>query len=368
MPMYMRHCPLTWALSQRRHRPRLPPRRCRASTFAPSSAAVWRRRTPLLRVVGMPHGPPFGALLVTVVLSLAACATELTGAELAVEYYNLGNAYLELDRFEPAIGYYRRSLRLRDDAETRFNLALALERSGRFDDSLAEIATLLAAEPANALVLELQAMALHSAGRDREAIATYVRIEALDPENDIAPYNRALIHWGIGETAEAVGILEGLFSRDPEDQDTLFNLALLSSQMEQLADALDLWRQYLEAAPTDTGALLELAVVQSKMQQFGAALESYAAAEATMALDDPRAAGAQFERAAILLTEVEDPRAGLAALRAALVAGYRDRDRIANLVARPDLLERDTVLAELRERNLEPPEEGAEVQEVEGQG
>ena len=291
-------------------------------------------------------------------LALAGCATELSTEELAAEYYNLGNAYLRLERYELAVGYYERSLLLADDAEARYNLALALQGEGRFDESLAELDLLLADDATNALVLELRAMALHRAGQDQAAIDAYLLIEELHPENEIAPYNRALLLWGRGDTAAAAVLLEALLDRHPDDQDVLFNLALLSSRLGELADAEELWARYLEESPTDAAALLELALVQTRRERFAEALDTLAATEAAVAEDDSRRAVVQFERAAILLTEVEDPRAGLAAMRAALSAGYRDRDRIAELLARPDLLERDAVAGELRDHNLEPEQSG----------
>ena len=291
-------------------------------------------------------------------LAMGGCATELTTEELAAEYYNLGNAYLQLERYELAVGYYERSLRLADDAEARYNLALALQGEGRFDESLAELDFLLAGDPTNALVLELRAMALHGAGQDQAAIDAYLLIEELHPENEIAPYNRALLLWGRADTAAAAALLAALLDRHPDDQDVMFNLALLSSRLGELADAEELWARYLEESPTDAAALLELALVQTWRERFAEALDTLAATEAAMAEDDSRRAVVQFERAAILLTEVEDPRAGLAALRAALAAGYRGRDRIAELLARPDLLERDAVAGELRDHNLEPEQSG----------
>ena len=69
---------------------------------------------------------------------------------------------------------------------------------------------------------------------------------------------------------------------------------------------------------------------------------------------EPENAEALFESAAILLTKVEDPEAGLQALRAALAAGFEDQDRIRELLEDPSLLDRDTVEAILRERNLLP--------------
>jgi predicted Zn-dependent protease len=286
--------------------------------------------------------------------ALVGCASELSTADLAAEYYNLGNGFLELADFENAASYYERSLALAPNPQARYNLALAFVESGRPGPALAQLGLLSSDEPENVLVLELEAMALHRAGRDAEALAVYASITELQPENDVAPYNRALLLWATGQTDTASGVLRDLVERRPDDADALYNLALILTEMAELDEAASAWRGYLEGAPTDVAALLAFAEVQRNQKRYGEALETFAIAESALPAGDARVAGILFERAAILLTEVEDPRAGLASLGAAFAAGYRDRGKVAELLEEPLLLDRDRVLEIVEEHNLQP--------------
>ena len=54
---------------------------------------------------------------------------------------------------------------------------------------------------------------------------------------------------------------------------------------------------------------------------------------------------AWFGRAALLLTEVQDPERGLTALAQALDLGFKDASRVDELLARRDLLDRERVEA-----------------------
>ena len=110
------------------------------------------------------------------------------------------------------------------------------------------------------------------------------------------------------------------------------------------AEASALLRAHLEEHPDAADALLALARVEGAQRRYDAALELYADAEQRLAEDDPRGAEAAFERAAILLTAVEDPIAGLEALRTALQRGFDDEQRLADLLVRDDLLYRPLVL------------------------
>jgi len=58
----------------------------------------------------------------------------------------------------------------------------------------------------------------------------------------------------------------------------------------------------------------------------------------------------------IQLTKIEDPDRGLTALSQALAGGFKNREAIVELLADPQLLERDRVRALLQGSGLLPPE------------
>ena len=63
-----------------------------------------------------------------------------------------------------------------------------------------------------------------------------------------------------------------------------------------------------------------------------------------------------FSSAVIQLTKIEDPDRGLTALTQALEGGFGNQEAIAELLADPELLERDRVEALLRQNGLLPAE------------
>ena len=107
-------------------------------------------------------------------LLLGSCATTVRRGELAAEYYNLGNAYLEIGKHDKAIGFYEKAIRL--DPENRraqFNLALALIDSGKAPEALAVLEDLAEVDPDNQEVLGALAFTYYAAGSGEDAVAVY---------------------------------------------------------------------------------------------------------------------------------------------------------------------------------------------------
>ena len=98
---------------------------------------------------------------------------------------------------------------------------------------------------------------------------------------------------------------------------------------------------------------MHLAEAYRRLERYDRALDAYAQA---LVYDEKRAE-AWFSSAVIQLTRIEDPDRGLVALAEALDNGFRDAERIAELLDDPDLLEREQVTDLLKRRGVLP--EGA---------
>lgn len=296
------------------------------------------------------HHAAAAAVIALAALAAGCASSDLTREQFADEYFNLGTGFLESGDQERAIRYLERAVALQPDAaDARFNLAAALLEAGDTGAASAHLEQLLAAVPDNLRVLELLAESYQRDGRWGDALALYGRLLAVQPHHPVARFNSAILLWTLGDTATAAVQLRALLAEHPDDQDARLHLGLLIAAAGDAvvgvpAEAATLLRQYLEEHPDAADAVLALARVERAQRRYDAALELYADAEQRLPADDPRSAEAAFERAEILLTAVEDPIAGLVALRTALQRGFGDQERLAALLARDDLLYRPMVL------------------------
>jgi tetratricopeptide (TPR) repeat protein len=293
------------------------------------------------------------AAALSAAFAVGGCATDTREREIALEYFNLGNAYLEMGKLDEASRAFESALRLDPGlARADYNLAIAYVRLGRAGEAADILDRLLADDPDSVTILLASGWALHVAGRDEEAIARYDSAVRLAPENQDALYNAGLILWAMGRVREAADRLTSLLAIAPGDTDVLFNLGSLYLALDDPEKAAEYLGRYVERKPQDAEGLLLLASAWERQRQFSRALEAYDRIVAA----DAKSASAWFGRARLLLTVVEDPDRGLEDLRRALEAGFSDKAAIAALLANETLLARSDVEKELVTRALMPGE------------
>ena len=310
---------------------------------------------------GLPHAIARGAgaavvfraapLLLVCFWPLLGCVTQPRGVDLALEYYNLGNGYLDLAQYSRAAELYQDALRLDPTlSKAKYNLALALTQGGEYEQAEHALSALLEEDPDNTTVLEALYYARYLHGAHEEALAAIERLLEVAPENSTARYNKGLVLWKMGARNEAVAEYRTLLDDSPDDLSAVYNLGALLLEIGMPADAIVHLEEYLQAKPDDTDASILLARAYAGMQKYYRALDAYAV---VLSLD-VRNAEAWFENAAILLTEVEDPGRGLESLLKALEYGFRDEQAIHGLLDSPTLINREEVEALLSEKNLLP--------------
>lgn len=102
---------------------------------------------------------------------------------------DIGRCLVGLQRYAEAESVLRRALDGLDDADTRYDLALVLNRGGRFAEAIAEYRRALDRHPNHAGALNNLGVALARQGRLEEATRQFGRLVAIDPENADAHTN-----------------------------------------------------------------------------------------------------------------------------------------------------------------------------------
>jgi tetratricopeptide (TPR) repeat protein len=141
---------------------------------------------------------------------------------------DIGRCLSGLQRYTEAEGVLRRALDGLDDANTRYDLGLVLDRTGRVP----------------------------------EAVAEYERALARNPNHRDALNNLAVDLARLNRTAEAVRPLEHLLSIEPDNVDARVNLGLLRLAQHQRAQAEAEFRRVLSTDPQNARALAGLRTVE----------------------------------------------------------------------------------------------------------
>jgi tetratricopeptide (TPR) repeat protein len=287
--------------------------------------------------------------LIFLILLLVSCVTGVTPKDLAVDYYNLGNAYFNIQKYEEAIIFYERAIELDQELlKAQFNLAHSLIKTNQISEALERLILLQEKDPDNLSIKELIAYCHHLLGDDEKALEIYSDILNISPGNIHALYNKAIILWKMEDFDEAEEYFRQVLQFMPDDTDTLFSLGQLLFEIEKKEEAIEYIEQYLQLKPEDIKASKLLATVYTQLEKYYKVLEIY---DEIITIDDTQAE-VWFEKARILLTKIEDPEKGLTSLQQAIDLEFNDKEKTKQLLEDPDLLEKETVEELLKENNL----------------
>ncbi|HKY22149.1 MAG TPA: tetratricopeptide repeat protein [Vicinamibacterales bacterium] len=199
--------------------------------------------------------------------------------------------YMELNRPEEAIPHFEAALGLKTGlaaATAHFNLATALQASGRSTDALTHYRHALAIRPDYARAHNNLGAVLVQAGRPEEALAAFTMAARLEPRFDDALLNVGLVSRALGKLPEAVDALRLAYAANPQRVPTLLGLASVlaaapDSSIRKPIEAVQLAeRAVAVTGRSDANALDVLAVAYASAGMFERAV---AAADEALLLD-----------------------------------------------------------------------------------
>ncbi|TVR70509.1 MAG: tetratricopeptide repeat protein [Spirochaetaceae bacterium] len=303
-------------------------------------------------VLTCPFSPRFGVGVLLVGTLLLGCATPIERRELAQEYFNLGNAYFELQDYERSYLYYRRAIDLSDDIPAAgFNLArLHLERS-EHEAALEVLERLLERDPENALVLETRAYAFYLHGDADRARREYRGLLDRPSVRRRVAFNLGLLEMNEGRYDEAVSVLEEYLEFVEDDREYRWLLAEVYYRAGQEEEALNELEYYRSLAGVDPKPLSALAVRYVDWEYFLLALDVLDLLSPEV-LREPEPAWAQAQA---LLRGSGEFEPGMEALERALRGGFDDGEAIHRLLPHLREDERTLLLELVAEYNVSMP-------------
>jgi tetratricopeptide (TPR) repeat protein len=178
-----------------------------------------------------------------------------------------GGEALVNGRLEEAEAFYRRAVELAPDhVEAQRNLAVALTRSGRFQEAEEVLQAALRRRPGEALLLfdlanAQLARAQLAQGGAEEALASFGQAVAAAPDFEAARFNQANALMQFQRYGEAEAALRELLAIAPGHAQGRYLLAMAIYQQGRRPEGIEALRQLLAAEPDLFAARLSLASV-----------------------------------------------------------------------------------------------------------
>ena len=181
-------------------------------------------------------------------------------ADFAEPMESAAQASLDLGRFDEALAWTRRAVRIRPNPQTDVVAAQALDKLGRPAEALQAIEAALARDPSFASAIEGRGVMLLKLGRHAEALAQFERIRALEGESASRLSNIAVALQRLGRLEEAVGFARRAFALAPDGRDEAYNLAAILLEMLRTDEAMPILLRAAARYPADADIGWNLAI------------------------------------------------------------------------------------------------------------
>lgn len=264
-------------------------------------------------------------------IAFTGCQTKPYQQELAETYYNLGNAYIELEQWDAAETAFARAIEIMPEMyRAEYNMARVHINSRNYKSAIDILAKLLERDPENIIFLETLAWAEVKRSSLARAEEIYRDLIEKDPANCNVRYNLALMLHDRQEYAEAYSLLLECVQNQSADSEILLQIGNLEQELGW-GEGVGWFERALEKSPQDTKVQQSLADTYVQQSRFTEALEMYR-----------RLAGSSqgsergrylLKRARILFLELEEQEQARGAFESALQAGYKDVATLADFYA-----------------------------------
>lgn len=191
-------------------------------------------------------------------------------------YYNLGNALMELGKFEEAVDSFQNALRLEPDYINAINkLGEILKYLGQLDSAAIYFQRLLSLNPEHLSATHHLADILKKQGHLEAAIACYQRTLAICPKAVELQIHLGHLLSESDRFEEARGCFQQVIQLDPHHGSGYKSLAGLFYHQGRLTEAADYYRQALKLNPHDAELYNHLGVTYYGLNKFSEAMECY---------------------------------------------------------------------------------------------
>jgi tetratricopeptide (TPR) repeat protein len=291
---------------------------------------------------------------VSLALLAAACASSPEAEDLAVDFYNLGNAYFDQGDYAKAGEMYTRALNLDPSlAKGEYNWSRALIETGEYDQALAILDELLTQDPQNLILLRAKAYALYLQGEVEPAIETYQGILEIDPGDANSAYNLGIILEDQERLSEAVRWMEA-YRQLGDEAKVLDKLGRLYAQLGDQPNAREIWLLMDEKGAAGYDEYFGLGDLSVQEEDWGLAVDYFE--KAFPKAGDRREELAQllFDTGVIYIREIINLEKAQEMFGRALSTGFSDGQQVASLLQDNELLLEEELLNFFKEKGYDP--------------
>jgi protein O-mannosyl-transferase len=208
-------------------------------------------------------------------ITLFSHAIEVTHNN-AVAHNNLGNAYLDLGRYQHAIESYKQAIKIRPDyAEAHYNLGCACVKLGRYQDAIEAYEQAIRIKPDFAEAHCGLGAAYGNLGRYKEALNAYKQAVRIKPDFVKAHSGLGMACVKLGYYQDAVEAYKQVIRIKPDLMEAYINLGAAYRNLGRYQEAIETYQEALRIKPDFADAYVTMGVTYDKLGRIQDAIESW---------------------------------------------------------------------------------------------
>jgi len=269
-------------------------------------------------------------ILILCVKLISGCAGMAASAE---EYYAIGMAYFETEKFEEAEMWLNRAKAAdKTMVASQYNLGRIAFEKKQYNEAAKLFEDILKKDPDNILALKAAAYTRINTGDFTIAEKHYKRLQELIPESADSGYNYALVLYAMKRYSDAQEVLENnsLAMLENSEMQLLYARCLKAQNKIEAIDSYSNWLNNY----SDVRVRYEYAQLLESHELYARAIEEYRKALSETASPE-RALNREirFSLARTLLIADNASSEGITELQTAVNDGFRDTEAVRGLLA-----------------------------------
>ena len=203
-------------------------------------------------------------------------AIELDSNVNSVYYYNRGNAYFSLGKFEEAIQDYNKAIDLNPNDDLSYsNRGNAYFSLGKFEDAIQDYNKAIDLNPNDDLSYNNKGDAYFSLGKFEDAIQDYNKAIDLNPNNASYYNNRGTTFTNLEKYEDAIQDYNKTIDLNPNDNYAYFNRGAAFTYLNDYEKAINDFNKAIDLNPNDDSAYFNRGTAFTNLSNYEKAINDF---------------------------------------------------------------------------------------------
>jgi len=281
---------------------------------------------------------------------LFSCVSNKEEIDIVLEYYNIGNAFYELDQFDKAEDYYLRVLKIDPDFhKARNNLVYIYVKKLQFDLAKENIQYLKNSDSENIVVKKLDAYVKYKEGNLKDSLNLYLEIYNGGDKSKSVAISIVKLYYQLNEFTKGLSLIETLIF-DSEDSNLFFIAALLAEGAGNIEKAITYYENAIISGNKEEDIFTNLLALYKESKDY---INQVRVLELIIKdFSGELKYNSLFLLSKIYFLENNDFSKGYSYLDKAITEGFNNKEEAEDLLKQPDLIEVDKIRQLFKENRI----------------